>query len=147
MKLLIQPTARGFVSRNEKGYAWNIAGKEGNELDARPMELLLSGIAGCVALDVKAILQKQRVDIKHWEIATEGKRLAEIPAAFELVILAFSFNQPASDIDKLIRAVELSATKYCSAIFSLHPSIKITVEIVNHNHIIHEFSFTNTRNS
>lgn len=147
MKLLLQPTAYGFLSQNEKGYQWHIAGKESNALDARPMELLLAGVAGCVALDVKSILTKQRIELHAWEIACEGKRLAEVPASFESIIIAFSFNQPEANQDKLIRAVTLSATKYCSAIFSLHQHIQITVEIVNQNNIINEFTFTNPRNS
>lgn len=91
----------------------------------RPMEVLLSALASCSAMDVLHILRKQRQPIEHLEIAIEGLRAGATPAPYERIELVFS-ARGAIDDHKLQRAVGLAVEKYCSVGASLKPEIKVT---------------------
>lgn len=80
----------------------------------RPMELLLSSVASCSAMDVVSILRKQREPLEHLRIEIEGTRGEAIPSPFTRMKLVF-VAKGAVDEHKLNRAVSLSVEKYCSA--------------------------------
>lgn len=80
----------------------------------RPMELLLSAVASCSAMDVVAILRKQREPLEHLRIEIEGTRAAGAPSPFTQMKLVF-IARGQVDQHKLERAVSLSVEKYCSA--------------------------------
>lgn len=87
----------------------------GNDDGFRPMELLLVGLAGCTAMDVISILQKKRQDVTDFEVRVNGERAADHPKVFTDITLEFVITGRAVDPAAVERAVELSATKYCSA--------------------------------
>lgn len=93
----------------------------------RPMELLLTAIAGCSAMDVVSILRKQREPLESLRIEIEGLRRDAIPAPFEQVTLVFVANA-AVDAHKLERAVSLAVEKYCSVGATLDPSVRVRAE-------------------
>jgi putative redox protein len=80
----------------------------------RPMELLLSAVASCSAMDVVHILRKQRQPLEHLRIAIEGTRAEGVPSPFTSMKLLF-VARGAVDESKLERAVQLAVEKYCSA--------------------------------
>ncbi len=80
----------------------------------RPMELLLSSVASCSAMDVVSILRKQREPLEHLRIEIEGTRGDAVPSPFTRMKLVF-VAKGAVDEHKLNRAVSLSVEKYCSA--------------------------------
>jgi putative redox protein len=91
----------------------------------RPMEVLLSALASCSAMDVLHILRKQRQPIEHLEIAIEGERADAVPSPYTTIELVFT-ARGAIDDHKLQRAVGLAVEKYCSVSASLNPEIKVT---------------------
>ncbi|MCC6702335.1 MAG: OsmC family protein [Fluviicola sp.] len=91
----------------------------------RPMEVLASSLAGCMSIDVLAILRKQRLDVTEFTVSINATRKEAVPATFETIELVFSVNQSVP-LEKLSHAVHLSHDKYCSVSASLHPSIQIT---------------------
>lgn len=91
----------------------------------RPMEVLLSALASCSAMDVLHILRKQRQAIEHLEIAIEGERADAVPSPYTAIELVFT-ARGAIDDHKLQRAVGLAVEKYCSVSASLKPEIKVT---------------------
>jgi putative redox protein len=91
----------------------------------RPMEVLLSALASCSAMDVLHILRKQRQPIEHLEIAIEGERADAVPSPYTAIALVFT-ARGAIDDHKLQRAVGLAVEKYCSVSASLSPEIKVT---------------------
>jgi putative redox protein len=93
----------------------------------RPMELLLSSLASCSAMDVVLILRKQRQDLQHLSIKIEGERADATPAPYTRVKLVFQ-ARGAVDDHKLQRAVQLAVEKYCSVGASLDPKIEVTWE-------------------
>ncbi|WP_266365482.1 OsmC family protein [Tellurirhabdus rosea] len=101
----------------------------GHNLGARPMELLLMGLAGCSAIDVVLILQKQRQRIDEFRITVEGDRSADAtPAPFESIRLHYYLKGEISE-DKARRAIDLSMDKYCSATAQLRPSARISYDL------------------
>lgn len=80
----------------------------------RPMELLLSAVASCSAMDVVTILRKQREPLEHLRVDIEGTRADAVPSPFTRMKLVFVARGPV-DEHKLRRAVSLAVEKYCSA--------------------------------
>lgn len=91
----------------------------------RPMELMLTAIASCAAMDVVHILRKQREPLETLRIEVEGDRKDATPAPFTAIRIAFVANTGV-DAHKLERAVSLGVEKYCSASASLDPSIQVS---------------------
>jgi len=79
-----------------------------------PMELILSGLAGCTGADVIDILRKKRQDITNLEVRVHGERSAEQPRVYTQVEIVFVITGRKIDPEAVRRAVELSENKYCS---------------------------------
>ena len=90
----------------------------------RPMQLLLTSLAACSAIDILNILKKQRQDVQSFEISAEGQRVDGIPSPFKRIDITFIVAGNVKE-KKLVKAVELTQGKYCSVYFSLHPEIEI----------------------
>jgi putative redox protein len=93
----------------------------------RPMELLLTSLAGCSAVDILHIMQKQRQALEDLDIEVSGTRADAVPAVFTAIHLKVTASGPIDD-DRLQRAVELSMEKYCSVAKMLEPTVRITFE-------------------
>lgn len=96
----------------------------------KPMELLLIGLSGCTALDVISILQKKRQDVTGLEVrVVEAERAPEHPKVFTHIVLEYLVTGRNVERAAVERAVELSATKYCSAQGMLGKVAKIESKI------------------
>jgi putative redox protein len=101
----------------------------GHNAGARPMELLLMGLAGCSAIDVVLILKKQRQQITDFRIVAEGERVQEGTSdrkPFRSMHLHFKLKGVDLDEAKVARAVKLSMEKYCSATAQFESTAAIT---------------------
>jgi putative redox protein len=87
----------------------------GENLGSRPMELMLVGLGGCTAFDVVDILRKGRQAVDDVEVAIKAQRADAIPAVFEAIEVHFVIVGTGINSDKVARAIELTAEKYCSA--------------------------------
>lgn len=93
----------------------------------RPMEVLLSALASCAAMDVVHILRKQRQGLEQLKIHTEGTRVDGTPAPYETIKMVFEASGAVDD-HKLQRAVQLAVEKYCSVGASLDPKVQVKWE-------------------
>jgi len=82
---------------------------------SRPMELLAIGLAGCTAMDVISILQKKRQEITDFEVQTHLERRESHPRVFTQAVIEYLVTGHNVDETAVVRAIELSATTYCSA--------------------------------
>ena len=98
----------------------------GQNLGARPMEMLLLGLGGCALIDVILILRKSRQGFSDIRVEIDADREEAPPQVFNRIHLHFVV--PASNIDpkRVGRAVSLSAEKYCSASKMLDSVAQIT---------------------
>ena len=96
-----------------------------------PPEALLSALASCVSVDVVAILAKRRTPVESLEIDVVGERIDTTPRRYKHITLNFHIAGKGIEKDQALRAIELSATKYCSVRDSLRNDIIIdwTVDI------------------
>ncbi len=82
---------------------------------ARPMELIALGLAGCTAMDVISILQKKRQTITHFDVTVDAPRAEEHPKVFTSAVITYTVTGSNVEENALLRAIELSATRYCPA--------------------------------
>jgi putative redox protein len=130
-------------ARHERGTRFTITTGSGHQLaidDAegdsapRPAELLLAGQAGCTALDVASILAKKRQSFSSYEVSVGGsQREDRHPHVFERIEIVHELAGDDLDAAAVRRAIELSATRYCTAnaMFSAGPAA------VHHRFVIH----------
>lgn len=92
----------------------------------RPVEMLLAGQVGCTGMDVLSILQKKRKVVTRYEVSVSAEQRDEQPAVFTRADLVHLVEGPDIDEASVRRAIELSATTYCSVAAMLSAG---TVEI------------------
>jgi putative redox protein len=118
-----------FVGESDSGHSVVMDGAPeagGRNLGIRPMEMLLLGLGGCTAFDVVSILHKSRQKMVDCEVEIEAERAPDIPKIFTRIHIHFVVSGHDLDSDKVARAVNLSADKYCSASRMLEKSAEIT---------------------
>ncbi|NWF63203.1 MAG: OsmC family protein [Chloroflexi bacterium] len=81
----------------------------------RPMEMIAIGLAGCTAMDVVSILSKKKQAVTDFQVNFHGTRAAEHPKVFTSGILEYRIYGKNIDEAAVVRAIELSAEKYCPA--------------------------------
>ena len=121
--------AASFVGETESGHAIVMDGPPdfgGNNTGPRPMELLLTGLGGCAAFDVIMMLQKSRQEIYDCTVDIDAERADSEPKVFTTIHIQFTVYGSNLSDKQVARAVELSATKYCSASIMLGKTAKIT---------------------
>jgi putative redox protein len=86
----------------------------GNGTGFRPMQMLLSALCGCSAVDVISILKKQRQVLEGLTIEVDGQREeGKEPSLWKNIQLIFTITGEV-DPSKAYKAVDLSMEKYCS---------------------------------
>ena len=102
-----------FVAQTGSGHAIVMDGAEG-DTGPRPAELLLVAQAGCTAMDVISILRKKRQAVTRYEVRVAGEQRAEPPPHVYERIRIIHVVEGDVDVEAVRRAIELSATKYCT---------------------------------
>ncbi len=80
----------------------------------RPSELIPVALAGCTAMDVVSILRKKRQPVTRYEVRASGVQQDDPPHAFTRIDVVHVVEGPRIDDTAVRRAIELSATRYCS---------------------------------
>lgn len=113
----------GFEASDEYGHTVRMDSSPesgGENFGVRPMQMLLMGLGGCSAIDVIAILKKQRQDVVDYKMVITGEREAgKEPSLWQQIGLEFHLYGTV-DEDKANKAVELSLNKYCSVAATLY---------------------------
>jgi putative redox protein len=129
VQLVRQDDAFHFAATGAAGVRLDIDGSTdigGHNAGARPMEMLLMGLAGCTAIDVILILQKQKQIVTDFQIQVDGQRDKHaLPSPFHAIHITYRLGG-ALDAGRVQRAIDLSMDKYCSATAQLRPSAQIT---------------------
>jgi len=93
----------------------------------RPMELFAIGLAGCTAMDVISILQKKRQEIDAFEVEVHMERADEHPKVFTEAEIVYFITGKNVQEKAVLRAIELSASRYCPAQAMLGQLIPIAI--------------------
>ena len=118
-------TGLRFTARTGSGHEI-VLDDSGGDAGPRPVEMLLIGQAGCTGMDVISILQKKRLIVTRYEVSVTAEQRDGQPAIFTRADIVHIVEGPALDEAAVRRAIELSATKYCSVAAMLSAG---TVEI------------------
>jgi putative redox protein len=84
-----------------------------NAVGAKPSDLLLVALAGCVAVDVVEILAKKRTPLSCLEIAVRGEQDPAPPWAFRRIHLTFRVAGAGLTPAGVAQAIRLAEEKYC----------------------------------
>lgn len=118
---------------NESGNSIEMDGSPaigGENLGARPMEVVLMSLAGCSSIDVISILKKMKQDVTDYDVEVTAERREEIPSIFTKIHIKFIVKGENLEEEKVKRAAQLSAEKYCSVSKILEPTADITWEVI-----------------
>ncbi|MCB0508019.1 MAG: OsmC family protein [Chitinophagales bacterium] len=115
-------------AKNEQGNIVDMDGSPeigGEELGARPMQLVLMALGGCTSMDVLSILKKMREEVKGYKVNVEAERATEHPMVFTKAHIHYIFegNLKKENVEK---AIALSMDKYCSVTHILNKTADIT---------------------
>ena len=129
------PEGMLFITRTGSGHVLAMDGAPdggGHNLAARPMETVLAGAGGCSAYDVVLILKRGRHAVTGCQVVLTAERANTDPKVFTKIHFLFRLTGRDLPPAAVERAVDLSHSKYCSAIAMLEKSAEIThsVEIV-----------------
>lgn len=127
------------IKRLDDAYHLQASNEDGNSVESdgavsiggsgkamRPMQMLLSSLGTCSAIDVISFLQKQRQPLEDIKITLEGEREADkVPSLFTKVHVHYELL---GDLDekKVRKAVDLSMEKYCSVARILEKTAEIS---------------------
>lgn len=107
----------------------------GEDTAITPKQMLVAAICGCTGMDVVSLLKKYHQPLSKFEIeaeasVTEGAH----PIVFKEVQLVFKI-EGALEKEKVLEAITLSQTKYCSVSAMLSKSFPIhyTVQLNSEN--------------
>ena len=118
-----------FIGEAASGHAVVMDGPPehgGRNLGVRPMEMLLLGMGGCTAFDVVNILKKGRQSVEDCVVELSAERAGTDPKVFTHIHAHFVVTGKDLKEQRVRRAVELSAEKYCSASIMLGEVAEIT---------------------
>lgn len=107
-----------FDGRAESGFTVPLGSSPevGGDNDGfRPMELMALSLAGCTAMDVISILGKKRQAVSDFRVAVKTERADEHPKVFTHATIEYHVSGKGLQKDAVVRAIELSATRYCPA--------------------------------
>lgn len=126
-----------FIGESGSGHSVVMDGPAdhgGRNLGVRPMEMLLLGLGGCSSFDVMSILTKARQSVTDCRVELEAERAEGVPSPFTKIHMHFMVTGKSLKETQVKRAVELSATKYCSASIMLEAA----GVIITHDYTIKE---------
>ena len=98
----------GFVQKMDAGES---AGGENSA--ARPMEFIALGLAACTGMDVISILQKKRQAVTNFQVKVHAGQSEKHPKVFTQATIEYLVTGKNVDAAAVLRAIELSAEKYC----------------------------------
>ena len=122
-------------AKNEQGVIVHMDGSPeigGEDLGARPMQLVLMALGGCTSMDMLSMLKKMREEVKGYKVTVDAERATEHPMVFTKIHIHYSLegNLKKENVEK---AINLSMDKYCSVTHMLNSTATIThsFEIIN----------------
>lgn len=130
MKITIQRVDQAYrmEATNESGqktYTDGSADIGAQEIDFRPMQMVLTALGSCSSIDIIYLLEKQRQQLDDIKIEIDSKRADTAPKVFTDIHIHYKLYGPIDD-KKAERACRLSMEKMCSVSKMLEKSVNIS---------------------
>ncbi len=97
----------------------------GENLGARPMQMVLMALGGCSSMDVLSILKKMRENVKSYKVIVEAERAEIEPKVFTKIHVHYILSGIIKK-ENAEKAIQLSMDKYCSVSKMLEKSAELT---------------------
>ncbi|MBT3389621.1 MAG: OsmC family protein [Chloroflexi bacterium] len=107
-----------FTGTSDSGFEVPLGtdpGVGGDNDGFRPMELMALSLAGCTAMDVISILAKKRQEITAYDVRVSTERADQHPKVFTAATIEYHVTGKGIAEKAVLRAMELSAVRYCPA--------------------------------
>jgi putative redox protein len=107
-----------FTGTSDSGFTVNLGASTevGGQNDGfRPLELMAVSLGGCTAMDVISITTKKRQDITGFEVKVHAEQAQEHPKVFTSAVIEYVITGHQVNESAVVRAIELSALRYCPA--------------------------------
>jgi putative redox protein len=98
----------------------------GQDEGPRPMEMLLTALAGCAGIGIIGILRKMHQDVSGYEIRVHGERSEELPRVFTEITIEHILTGRQLEPAAVKRAIALDEERYCGVNAMLGQSARIT---------------------
>lgn len=128
----LEGDALRFVARAGSGHSIVLDDAAG-DAGMRPAELVPVALAGCTAMDVISILRKKRQPVARYEVRANGIQADAHPAVFTRIDVVH-LVEGAVEVEAVRRAIELSATRYCS----VGGTLATGVTEVRHSYVVRD---------
>lgn len=115
-------------AKNEQGIIVHMDGSPeigGEDLGARPMQLILMGLGGCTSMDMLSVLKKMREEVKSYKVTVDAERATEHPMVFTKIHVHYILEGKLKK-ENVEKAIALSMDKYCSVTHMLNSTATIT---------------------
>ena len=134
-----------FVGMADSGFPVKIDSHSSPETGVGPVEMVAIALAACTAMDVISILVKKKTNVTSFEVKVNADRAADPPKRITKAVLEYVVRGHDVDEDSVRRAIELSATKYCSVHATLKDSfpIALTYSIYEDDQLVKEGTYQN----
>lgn len=93
-----------------------------------PMEMVLHGAAGCMAIDIGVILRHHMDKVTKLAIEADGERSESEPKYYKNIQMNIIIDGDVPP-NQAKRAADLSKDKYCSAVHSLVADVDVEVTL------------------
>ncbi|MEO9852085.1 MAG: OsmC family protein [Reichenbachiella sp.] len=130
---LIYKADNEFEATNQVGNAVAIdMYPQADKKDQSPMDLLLSAVAACAAVDIVSMIKKKRRTFVDLKAETTGERAESHPKKFTKIHIKYIITSPDLTDKEAEKVIDLAVNNYCSVASSLDPDIELThsVEII-----------------
>ncbi|MGB9667126.1 MAG: OsmC family protein [Candidatus Cryosericum sp.] len=104
----------------------------GHEGGTTPTELLLLALGGCTGMDVVSILAKMKESYTDFRVELTGEKAPEHPKRYTTIYVDYHLTSDTAVTDNVVKAIRLSATRYCS----VGASLAAGVTLIHRYHIM-----------
>lgn len=118
-----------FLAESEAGHQTLIDTSNQDKSHMGPMELVLSALCGCVAVEIASMIKKRRKRLDDLKILGDANRRTTAPKSFTDIHLTFILTSPDATVEELTKVATLSLEKYCSVADSLKVDITLSCEV------------------
>lgn len=91
-----------------------------------PMQLLLSGVVACAAVDIVSMVKKKRRTFIDLDAQASGERKETHPRGFNKIHINYVVTSPDLTDQELAKIVDLAVDKYCSVADSVNKDVELT---------------------
>ena len=94
--------------------------------DQSPMDLVLSAVAACGAVDIVSMIKKKRRTFIDLKAESTGERADTFPKKFTKIHIKYIITSPDLTEKEAETVISLAVSDYCSVASSLNPDIELT---------------------